>query len=116
MELLAFAGEESFQVLNSVSIMSPEKKKKKTVLSSPWTISWVIKAGFSLIYLCFWCVSAKWLNFTRILLALKHKERVTDLMDGTAARRAQLDTYFSRHDEGREDSPLHMEVSVGGKK
>lgn len=31
-----------------------------------------LKRGFQSAYLCLWCVSAKWLNFTRISFALKH--------------------------------------------
>lgn len=74
---------------------------------------WVLET-----YLDFWGVSAKWLNFTRILFALKYKEKISQVQqppNETPMLWKQPHTYFSRHDEGRWESPLHMKVSGLGK-
>ena len=75
-------------------------------------------------YLCLWCASARWLNFTRISFALKHtderkkrmnKHFITQTLQSrnhNADRNmmTQLYTHFSRQEEGSEESPLHIEV------
>lgn len=55
--------------------MGPEKNNTVKAHHGCGDDIWVC----TLIYLYFWCVSAKWLNFTRILFALENKEQITDV-------------------------------------
>lgn len=78
--------------------------------------------SFTVVYLCLWWVSVKWLNFSRISFALKytythHNKTMQYIIMQTVIRTRtfpiqliQLRTYFTRHEEGREESPLHMEA------
>lgn len=74
--MLTFGVEQSFQVLKTFFILNPERMGGKKDFSA-YFVKWgnlFLFQRLYFIYLGLWCVSAKWLNFTRIPFALKHTD------------------------------------------